>query len=199
MPMDENGKEDASACPDYWKKNEKLFNEVLLLIKDLKLCGQSDYRQLMRWRTIAREHITKNELKEHLKNKKEDIKNDDEIDKDEIEKLKEMKDKEMRMKEKKEKKRQRTFDKKFKEMIDTAKDMDHFHQDEEMFDIKDEAMPETHLRVKDLIKNRKSWFNQDLFKQIDSGIDEHYQKAKQKVESKSLSSIKAKSVVEDND
>jgi len=42
LPFDEHGKEDESACPDFWKKNSKLFQEVVYLIKDLKLCGQSD-------------------------------------------------------------------------------------------------------------------------------------------------------------
>jgi len=133
LPFDEHGKEDESACPDFWKKNEKLFKELQYLIKDLKLCGQSDYRQLIKWRTMVREHITKNELREQ--NQKLSL----ETSKDHIsgpldpEKMKEMKEKELKVIEKKEKKRKKDFEKKFKAMIDTSAHMDHFRQDEDVF------------------------------------------------------------------
>lgn len=35
-------------------------------------------------------------------------------------------------------------------------------------------MPNTHTSIKKLTQNKKSWFNQDIFKEINASIDEHY-------------------------
>mmetsp|Transcript_9649 Transcript_9649/g.21264 ORF Transcript_9649/g.21264 Transcript_9649/m.21264 type:complete len:178 (+) Transcript_9649:858-1391(+) len=129
LPTDENGEETDEACPDYWMKNKKVFEDVKLFIKDLKLCGQSDYRVLIKWRTLVRDHLTKSELKEQLKNKTREP-----LDKgpDSVEKIQEEREKEQKIKDKKEKKRTKDFDKKYRQMIELSKDMDHIHQDEDV-------------------------------------------------------------------
>lgn len=65
------------------------------------------------------------------------------------------------------------MDKKFKEMVELSRDMDHMHQDEQIFDAKDEYVPQDKQTFKNLTLNKKSWFNQDIFKEISDSLDEH--------------------------
>ena len=37
-------------------------------------------------------------------------------------------------------------------------------------------MSMSHLKMKQLSQNKKSWFNQDIFKEINLSIDEYYNK-----------------------
>lgn len=69
-------------------------------------------------------------------------------------------------------------------MIETGQNMDHFYQDEDVYDPHDEKEPEniddpsslSHNKMKQLTLNKKSWFNQDIFKEINLSIDEYYTK-----------------------
>lgn len=93
-----------------------------------------------------------------------------------------MKEKEEKKKVKAEKKRTKEFNKKQREMIETGQNMDHFWQDEDVYDPQDEREPDatdesmtsmSHHKMKQLTLNKKSWFNQDIFKEINLSIDEY--------------------------
>lgn len=65
-------------------------------------------------------------------------------------------------------------------MIETGENMDHLQQDEDVYDPHDEKEPDqlddpasiSHEKMKQLSMNKKSWFNQDIFKEINLSIDE---------------------------
>lgn len=65
-------------------------------------------------------------------------------------------------------------------MIETGENMDHLQQDEDVYDPHDEKEPDqqdeqaslSHEKMKQLSANKKSWFNQDIFKEINLSIDE---------------------------
>lgn len=71
-------------------------------------------------------------------------------------------------------------------MIETGENMDHLQQDEDVYDPHDEKEPDqqdeqaslSHEKMKQLSLNKKSWFNQDIFKEINLSIDEQYNKNK---------------------
>jgi len=123
---------------------------------------------------MVREHITKNELREQKLSL--ETSKDHSSGPLDPEKMKEIKEKELKHLEKKEKKRKKDFEKKFKQMIETSAHMDHFRQDDDIYDKKDEQQPDSHTLLKNLTENKKSWFNQDIFKEINASLEEHYSK-----------------------